>query len=204
MVVRSPILEGLVGRQKAAVLSVLLARPEARLYQRQIAEMSGLRLVQAQRALRALADSGVLQSEHEGNRVYYSPNPSSPILRDLTAIVLKTAGVVDVLRVALVDVQGIALALVYGSVARQEQTAGSDVDLLLVGEVAFEQLSERLHRAEETLGREVNLSVYPETEFWTKAADRHYFVMSVIEGPKLFVIGDADVLRRLAEAALAE
>jgi hypothetical protein len=74
----------------------------------------------------------------------------------------------------------------------------------VIGEVSFEHLSERLHHAEETLGREVNLSVYPEAEFREKAAYQHYFIASVIENPKLFVIGDADALRRLAQTELAE
>jgi len=201
---RSPLLEGLLGRQTAAVLSVLLARPETRLYQRQVAQLTGLRLLQAQRALRALAEAGVLRAQQEGNRVYYFPNPSCPILGELTAIVLKTAGLVEVLRAALRDLPGLTLAFVYGSLARQEQTPGSDVDLLVVGKVSMQQLSEALPPAEETLAREVNPTIYSEAEFRKRAARRHHFVTDVLEHPKLFVIGDADVLDRLVGERMGE
>jgi len=202
--VRSHLLEGLLGRQRAAVLSVLLARPETRLYQRQIAQLTGMRLLQAQRALRSLADLGVLRAQHEGNRVYYSPDPKCPILGELAAMVLKTAGLVEVLREALADLAGVKLAFVYGSLARQEQTPQSDIDLLVVGDVNMQELSERLHQAEQALAREVNPTAYSETEFRQKVADRHHFLTAVLGNPKLFVIGDADVLERLAQAELAE
>ncbi len=199
-VLRSRLLEGLLGRQRAAVLSVLLGRPEARLYQRQIAQLAGLRLVQAQRALRALADLGVLRAQREGNRVYYSPNPACPVLGELTSMVLKTAGVVDVLRTHLAGLHGLKLAFVYGSVARMDHTSESDVDLMVVGNVAMRDLVAPLRQAEETLAREVNPTLYPEAEFRQKLAEGHHFLTSVMAEPKLFVVGDADDLERLARA----
>lgn len=196
-VIRSTLLEGLFGRQQAAVLTVLLSRPAARLYQRQVAELAGLRLLQAQRALRSLAALGVLTEEPVGNRLYYTTNPSCPILPDLTAIVLKTAGLVEVLRSALAGTPGISLAFVYGSFARGQPTPRSDIDLLVVGSVSIEDLAPALHRAEHTLAREVNPTIYTPAELRAKAAEGHYFIAAVLREAKLYVIGDADVLGRL-------
>lgn len=196
-IVRSRLLDGLLGRQAAAVLSVLLARPESRLYQRQIAQLAGLRLLQAQRALRALADVGVLLAEREGNRIYYSPNPSCPILRDLAAIILKTAGMADVVREALERVEGIRLAFIFGSMAKGTGDAKSDVDVLIVGDASFADISEALLSAQERLGREITPSVYSTEEFQQRLKEKHHFLARVLSEPKIMLVGTADDLERM-------
>lgn len=199
--IRSHLLDGLLGRQTAAVLSVLLARPENRLYQRQIAQLAGLRLLQAQRALRALADLGVLLAQREGNRVYYSPDPSCPILPELTAMVLKTAGLADVLQEALTGVEGIALAFIFGSMAKGTGDAKSDVDLLIVGDASFADISAALLSAQERLGREVTPTVYSPEEFSERLKAKHHFLMRVLNEPKIMLIGTPDDLERMGGPA---
>jgi len=203
-ITRSHLLDRLLGRRTAAVLSVILGGSEMRMYQRQIARRSGLRLLQAQRALHALAEIGILRAEREGNRVYYSLDPSCPILGELKTIVLKTAGLVDVLRGALSDLPRIEAAFVYGSMARGEPSADSDIDLIVLGGVTLQELLQRLGRVQDILAREVNPTVYPVPEFQQKIADGHHFLTAVIEGAKLFVIGDADALERLARRGGAD
>jgi len=195
--IRSDLLDGLLGRQTAAVLSVLLARPESRLYQRQIAQLAGLRLLQAQRALRALADLGVLLAQREGNRVYYSPGPSCPILPELTAMVLKTAGLADVLREALAGVEGIRLAFIFGSMAKGTGDAKSDVDVLIVGDGSFADISASLLPAQERLGREITPTVYSTEEFSERLNTKHHFLMRVLKETKIMLIGTPDDLERM-------
>lgn len=195
--IRSDLLDGLLGRQTAAVLSVLLARPESRLYQRQIAQLAGLRLLQAQRALRTLADLGVLLAEREGNRVYYSPDPSCPILPELTAMVLKTAGLADVLREALTGVTGITLAFIFGSMAKGTGDAKSDVDVLIVGDGSFADISASLLPAQERLGREIAPTVYSPEEFSERLKAKHHFLMRVLREPKTMLVGTPDDLERM-------
>jgi len=200
-VVRSRLLDGLLGRQAAAVLSVLLARPETRLYQRQIAQLAGLRLLQAQRALRALAGLGVLLAQREGNRVYYSPDPSCPILPELTAIVLKTAGLADIVRDALGQVNGIHLAFIFGSMAKGTGDAKSDVDVLVVGDSSFADISAALLAAQERLGREITPTVYSAKEFSERLKTKHHFLMRVLKEPKIMLIGTPDDLERMGGPA---
>lgn len=192
--VRSHLLNGLLGRQTAAVLSVVLPRPETRLYQRQIAQLAGLRLLEAQRALSALAELGVLVAQHEGNRVYYCPNHSCPILPELTSMVLKTAGLADVLREALASVEDIRLAFIFGSMAKGTFDARSDVDLLIVADASFADISGALRSAEDRLSREVTPTVYSPKEFVEKLKSKHNFLTRVLEGSKIMLIGSEDDL----------
>jgi len=192
--VTNDLLEKLFGQHTAAVLSVLLAGPEPRLYQRQVAQMTGLRLVRAQRALHALATIGVLRAEREGNRVYYSPDPSCPILDELRAIVLKTAGLADIIRGALSQVAGIRLAFIYGSMASGTADAKSDVDVLIVADAPFADISAALLPAQKRLGREITPTVYSQEEFAEKLTAKHHFLMRVLQEPKIALIGNPDDL----------
>jgi len=200
--VRSGLLEGLLGRPAARVLSALVMRPEATLYQGEIVRASGLRPQQVQRALAGLVRLGVVLAQPRGNRVYYRANAENPIHAELRAMIVKTAGLGDVLREALAGLKGVRVAFVYGSFASGEDTAASDVDVMVVGDASFRTVSGRLQTAQGRLAREVNPTVYPPAEFRQKVAEGHHFVTAVVEGPKLFVIGDAGVLERLAGARL--
>lgn len=154
-----------------------------------------------QRELKQLVGAGLVDREASGNQVYFSANRDAPIFPELRAILEKTAGAGEVLRAALAPIiaQGrINIALIYGSVATGAQTAGSDVDLLVVGDVTLADLIPAIRTAEARLHREVNPSVYPPKEFRLKLARGAPFLTRMVAGPKLFVIGDEHDLGRLA------
>lgn len=116
---------------------------------------------------------------------------------------VKTAGVSDVLREALNALEDrITTAFIYGSFAKGMERADSDVDVLVVGDVPFSEVVDALASAQESLGREVNPSVYPVEEFMTKVSEGHHFVTSLARESKIFLIGDEDVFGRLVEKRL--
>ncbi|MBI2958545.1 MAG: nucleotidyltransferase domain-containing protein, partial [Chloroflexi bacterium] len=138
--------------------------------------------------------------EVQGRQVYYRANDRCPIFIEIKNIVRKTFGVADVLRQALASkADEIRVAFIFGSVARGADDRRSDVDLMVVGRLSFGDVVSLLSAAEEELGREVNPVVYPFAEFKKKVKEDHHFVKSVLEDEKIFVIGDEDELRKLAE-----
>lgn len=154
-----------------------------------------------QRELRQLVDAGLVIREAAGNLVCFSANRDAQIFPELQAIIEKTAGAPDMLRGALatfVHKGRIELALIYGSVAAGKQTSSSDIDLLVAGDVSLVDLVPALRHAEARLGREVNVSTYPATEFRVKVRQGSVFLTRVLKGPKLFVAGDERELERLA------
>jgi len=93
----------------------------------------------------------------------------------------------------------IKLAFVYGSITRGEETASSDVDLMVVGEVSFADVVSALGQIESKLGREVNPTVYGPREFREKLAAKNHFLSTVAKEKKLFLIGDEREFRRLGQ-----
>ena len=181
----------LFGTYRRDVLGLLLLHPGESYHVREIARMTGRQANTLYRELATLAKAGLLLRRSQGNQVHYQANPDSPIYEELRGILKKTTGIADVLRSALAPVAGrIELAFVYGSVASDKEGPRSDVDLMLVGELKFEDAIHALTRAEKTLRREINPHVYGAREFRSKRAGTEPFLRLVPGEPKILLIGD--------------
>lgn len=195
----------LFGAYRRGVLALLLLRPEESRHVREIARAMGKAPGTLLRELNALAEAGVLARKRVGNQVHFQANPGCPIFEDLRNILKKTVGVADVLREALAPLAArIRAAFVYGSIARGEERAGSDLDLMVVGEVRFAEVVSALAPAQELLRREVNPSVYPALEFRRKRAAGEPFLRRVLADRKIFIIGGENDLGQSSAHRKAE
>ena len=141
---------------------------------------------------------GLVSRKQQGNQVLYQANSQSPIFPELKSLVAKTVGIYEALRLALASVEGeITAAFVYGSVARQQERPNSDIDLMVVGRVPFGELVSALRPAQQALGREINPSVFPVSEFKSKLASGNHFLKSVMKDKKIFVLGSQSELAKL-------
>jgi uncharacterized protein len=191
----------LFGSVRRDVLALLLGRPDERFYLREIVRAAGGGSGAVQRELKQLVEAGLVSRQARGRQVYFSANQQAPVFPELRAIVEKTAGAVDVLRVAfaaLVREGRVEMGLIYGSVASGGQTARSDIDLLVIGEVSLKDLLPAVRAAEGRLAREVNPSVFSRKEFRDKLKRGSTFLKRILSGPKVFIVGDDRELRRLA------
>ena len=186
------------------MLTLLLLKPDQAFYQREIAGKLNLRLRAVQQVLPALVEGGIITREASGRQVYYRANPSCPILPELTAILLKTVGLADVLREALASVTDrIEVAFVFGSLARSEAASESDVDLMIIGDVRLRQLVPAVRQVTAVLQREINPVTMDLQESRERLRQHDHFLTRVLQEPKIFVVGDEDDLRRIAQAAKA-
>jgi predicted nucleotidyltransferase len=194
----------LFGKVRGAILSMLFGHADKAFYLRQIVRTTDFGLGPVQRELKQLTESGIIRRTVSGRQVYFQANLDSPIFSELKGIITKTAGIGDTLRAALAPIAGqIKVAFVYGSVGRGEEGLRSDIDLLVVGDVAFADVVINLQAAQELLGREIIPTVYPPDEFKAKVRAKHHFLTSVLKGPKIYLIGEENELGRLAAKRLA-
>jgi predicted nucleotidyltransferase len=188
---KSAILDILFPSVRQGVLAATLTQPEKWWYLSELAEFLHTRPSSLQRELGALTKSGVLEQRRDGRRTYFKAEKRSPIFRELQSIFEKTVGLVPTLRAALRPLENkIACAFVYGSVARREERATSDVDLMVIGTVGLAELTPSLRRAEKRLGREVNVTSYSVDEFRKRIAQRDHFLTNVLKGSLQFVKGE--------------
>jgi predicted nucleotidyltransferase len=190
----------LFGKTRQALLSLLYSRADEAHLQESLIQFAALGRGTVQRELAFLARAGVVRRTVRGRQVYFQANPESPIYAELRSLVVKTAGVADALRVALAPLaERIHVAFIYGSVAKGQERRASDVDVMLIGEVSFAEASDALGEAQKSIGREVNPSVYAAADFRAKLAAKHHFLRTVLEGEKIYLIGDDRELARLAK-----
>lgn len=181
----------LLGRTRSAVLGALFLHPESSLHVRELARLTGASPGSLHRDLRAMTDLGLLVRQEVGRQVHYRANADSPIFAELSGLLRKTAGVVDVVRDALAPVADkIELAFIYGSMARGTEHAHSDVDVMIVGNAGFGEVIVALAPTQERLRREINPTVFTRRELDAKLRQRDAFVAQVWKGPKLWLIGD--------------
>ncbi len=155
-----------MGRPAAGSWPALLGQPDEAIYLRQLARVVGMGLGAVQQEVRRLSEAGILLRIVRGHQVYYQANPECPIFNELRSLILKTAGVGDVLAKACRPLAArIRVALLFGSVVRGAERHGSDVDILVVGEVSFAEVVAAVGKTQLALGREVNPVVYPPEEF---------------------------------------
>ena len=190
----------LFGKTRQALLALLYARADEEHLQESLIQLAGLGRGTVQRELEFLARAGVVRRTVRGRQVYFQANAQSPIYAELRGLVVKSGGVADALRAALTALAGrIRVAFIYGSVAKGTERRASDVDVMVIGEVSFGEVSEALARAQKAIGREVNPSVYALTDFRAKLAAKHHFLRTVLKAEKVFLIGDEHELARLAK-----
>jgi predicted nucleotidyltransferase len=187
---KSPALTALFPTIRGDLLAVTLTQPDKWWYLSELAQFLRTTPSSLQRELRALVDGGILQQRREGTRTYFKADTRSPLFPELRGLIEKTAGVLPTLQDALEPFQSrIDLALVYGSVARGQEHALSDVDLLVIGGVGIAEIAPALRKAEARLGREINVTSYSANEFRKKVAAKDHFLSEVLRGPKEFVKG---------------
>jgi predicted nucleotidyltransferase len=195
----------LFGSTRGAVLALLFGRAQQSFYTRQIARKVDASVGAVQRELETLARIGLIVRTSSGNQVFYQANSSSPVFSEMRGLINKTVGAFSVLRSAFEPLsKRIAVAFVYGSTARQEETAQSDIDVMAIGSVKLEEVLSRLSGVETVLGRPVNPTVYSIAEFKSKLASRNHFVNSVLKGNKAFLLGNEDELRKVGGVRLVK
>lgn len=186
------IADALFTKVQQRVLAVLFGNPDRSFYANELIALVGSGIGAVQRELARLASSGLVTVRPVGNQKHYQANAASPVYAELRGLVLKTSGLVDVLRIALLPLAAqINSAFVYGSVAKQQDTAGSDIDLMVVSDtLSYADVFRALEGATAKLGRTVNPTIYSRKELDKRARSENAFIKRVWSQPRLTVLGD--------------
>ena len=177
------------------VLGLLLMRPDQQIHLRELARVIGAAPGTLKKELDALCEAGLLRAERVGNQVRFCANTAHPVFPELQALIRKTIGLADALRLSLAPLAGrIDAAFVFGSMASGTESAGSDIDLMVVGDAGFAEVVDATYEAQAALGREINPKVMSASEWQAKKAERNAFLQDVLNKPRIMLIGDADAL----------
>lgn len=176
------------------LLGLLFGQPHRSFFVTELIELADVGRGAVQRELARLGRSELVVIERHGNQKHYLANPNAPIYGELCSIVSKTVGIEENVRAALEPLAArLSLALIYGSVAKQSDTASSDIDLLVVSdELTLEELYATLSTVEQHLGRQVNPTLYTDSEFRKRRSGKNAFLNRVLAGPTVILEGQLD------------
>lgn len=188
----SGIADALFTKVRQRVLAMLYGNPGRSFYANEVIALAGSGTGAVQRELARLEAAGLVMVTRVGKQKHYQANDAGPVYQELRGLVLKTSGMVDVLRVALAPLAAqIHAAFVYGSVAKRQDTAKSDIDLMVISDsLSYADLFATLEEATDRLGRTVNPTVYSRKDLEKRIQADNAFVKRVLEQPKLWVIGE--------------
>jgi predicted nucleotidyltransferase len=194
-------LETLFGSKlRTKVIGWLFSHPDERYFVRQLTKIIDEDSTNVSRELARLEKAGILISTIEGKQKYFKANMDSPIYQELHSLVLKTAGIADVLRTALNPITDkVTVAFIFGSIASAGENKKSDIDLMIIGDTTFADITSLLTHARQQLSREINTVIYPVAEFRKKAQQNRHFISNILEGEKIYLKGNERELDRLVE-----
>jgi predicted nucleotidyltransferase len=197
---RDPILEALfTSHARVEVLKLFFLRSSDRHYVREIASLTDQPVRAVQRELARLEQGGLLMSELDGNRKYYRANRNTPVFDELRSLLVKTAGLTDEIKGKLQNQsEQIDLAFIFGSFAKGAESSRSDVDILVIGSISARTLAALIAQLKVDLEREINPTILPQGEFKQKLKASDPFILSIMQEPKIFLIGGEDELETLA------
>lgn len=179
------------------LLRYYFLHPGNRYYLRELERLLKFPVGNIRREMAKLKKLGLFISEKVGNLVYYSLNKNCPLYNEIKNIVLKTIGVGDIFRERLQKLEGIEYALIYGSFAKGEEIASSDIDVMIIGEVSPDKLTSALHEVEDQIGRTVNYVSFSRKEVKQRIKRKNHFILNVLKDKKIMILGGENELQRL-------
>jgi predicted nucleotidyltransferase len=178
------------------LLALIFGRPERSFYTSEIIRSVHSGTGAVERELSRLQRSGLVSVERIGNQKHYRANRESPIFNELRSLVLKTVGLKEPLRRSLEPyADRIRAAFVYGSVAKQTDTARSDIDLMVIGvNLTYPDIYSGLQEAESTLNRPINPTILEFEEWRRRRIQKNPFFEKISNQPRIFIFGsEADL-----------
>lgn len=191
-------IHALFPKVRQRVLQLLYGKPDQLFYTNEIIRLTDSGTGAVQRELAKLSDMQLIKSEIFGNQKRYQADQSSPLFSDLRNIILKTFGLSDILREALTPIAAqIQFAFIYGSIASNQDTTKSDIDLMIISDtLTYAEIFPLLEEPQIKLGRQINPTFYSEEDWIKKCKGKNHFALQVIQKPKIFIIGTEDEFKK--------
>lgn len=189
----------IASRIKRKLLTHFFLNNKKSFYTRQIQRLISEDYKSVQRELKLLSKYGILTCKSEGNLILYAINENCPIYPEMKNIIYKTEGFYNILQEKLKSLSKLDFAFIYGSVAEGEERLGSDIDLMVIGSIKYDELIKIILKMEDKINRRINLTFYSREDFIANLKSKKTFFMNVYKEKKIFLIGDENEFNRLGK-----
>jgi len=181
-------------KTRKALFRLFFTNPDSEYYLRELERILDIPVSMIRKELLRLEEAGIFASSRKGNLVYFFLNKSYPLFEEMKSMVSKTIGIKGLLKDAVTKIKGVEIAFIYGSFAKNDENAKSDIDLFIIGKANEDKLVMEIGKLEKVLKREINYSIYLKNDFRRKKREKDSFILDLMEGPKIFLMGDKNDL----------
>ena len=181
-------------KTRKALFRLYFTNPDKEYYLRELERLLDIPVSMIHKELLRLEVDGIFSSKKTGNLNFFYLNKTYPLFEELKSIVFKTIGIQALLKATLEKLKGTKVAFIYGSFAKNEENASSDIDLFIMGNIDEDKLLPELRKLERLLKREINYSLYTREDFKKKKRENNSFILDLVEKPKILLIGTEDEL----------
>lgn len=179
---------------RKALFKLYFTNPDSEFYLRELERMLSIPVSMIRKELMRLEKESIFSFYKKGNLAYYHVNKNYPLFSELKSIVFKTIGVQGLLEEALRKIKGIEIAFIYGSYAKGNEKASSDIDLCIIGTINEDILVRRINELEKSIKREINYTLCIKKEFTEKKRKKDSFILDLISNSKIMLIGEKNDL----------
>ncbi len=185
----------IISRVRVKMLTLFLSNPGMIYHVREIVRKVGEEINAVRRELAHLEKAGLLSKEQRANRLFYRVRREYPLFYELTEIIGKTSGLGWDIVKNKAKLGKIKFATLSGRFVRGlPRRGGNDVDLLVVGAVVLPELANLVKSEEVKRERELNYTVMTDEEFAFRKRRRDPFVLDILSGSRIMLIGDEEEL----------
>ena len=181
-------------KTRKELFRLYFTNPDNEYYLRELERLLDIPVSMIRNELINLEKDGIFISRKKGNLIFYYLDKNYPLFDELKSIVSKTIGVQGLLKEILQKLKGVEFAFIYGSFAKKEENAKSDIDVLIAGSIDESKLLSNVRGLEEAIKREINYTLFTKAEFKKKVKGRDSFILDVIKNPKIFLVGNKNEL----------
>jgi predicted nucleotidyltransferase len=186
-------------KTRVSLLSKLLMNADKSWYIRELSRELEIPYSMLYKEVKNLVSLGVINEEKRGKVTLVSVDKSLPFFAELKGLMVKTVGLSDLIKATFSELKQIRYALVYGSFASGEESASSDVDLLIIGAVDEEKVLHVVGGIEKEVEREINYILWSEEEFMERVKSGHHLLRDIASKPVIMLVGKEDEFRRAVE-----
>lgn len=182
----------ITSKSRVKLLSIFLGNPSEMFHVRELVRRTGDEINAVRRELSFLEKKGILGKEPRANRIYYSLSKNYLFYYDLLRTGVKTVGLGADILANKAKLGKIKYAMFSGKFARKMKVEPDEINLLLVGTVVLPELTLLVRAEEKRLNTEINYTVMSEEEFDFRKKRRDPFILSILSGSRIMLIGDEE------------
>ncbi len=184
----------IISRVRVKLLQIFLGSPEKIIHVRELVRQSKEEINAVRRELSHMEKAGMVSKEHRANRLYYSFRKDYPLYFDLLELITKTTGLGGGILRNRTKLGRVKFAMLSGKFARNLPGSAEKVDLLIVGNLVVPEVAALVREEELRKGREIFFTPMTEEEFAFRKKKKDPFILGILEGGRVMVIGDEEEL----------